>query len=242
MSTSGTKSEAPARTYTAATVQDVMTKDVVTVRSFATFREIAAVMLSRGVGAMPVVDSIGHPIGMVSRTDLIAKEAAVAEGSQLWELLSRRGRDVQARGEATTAAQLMTTRVFAITADTTLARAAYLMERHEVTHLPVVDGRNVVIGLVARSDLIRAYLRDDAEIKADVQRALSRALTETDVVEAHVRHGIVTLTGTVARAADAAEATRAAYTVDGLVSVIDKLESPKREKRVHDQFNPGPVF
>ncbi|MBS2964165.1 CBS domain-containing protein [Actinocrinis puniceicyclus] len=227
----------------AASVRDVMTNDVVTVRSYATFREVAATMVNRRIGAMPVVDSIGHLIGMVSRTDLIPKEAAGAEGqSELWELLSRRGREAQARSEASAAGHLMSTNVVAVEADTSLARAAYLMERHAVTHLPVIDERRVVVGIVARSDLLRAYLRDDGEIRAEVQRALAAALAETDVVGVEVERGVVTLTGTVTRVADVTEAIRVARAVKGVVEVVDRLEPRKGLARMRDRLNPGPLF
>jgi hypothetical protein len=82
-------------------VGDVMTREVVTVRSFAPFRELITTMLSRGVGALPVVDSIGHPIGIVSRTDLLAKQAATdSTTAEAWELLSPRGRKVRWRWKA----------------------------------------------------------------------------------------------------------------------------------------------
>ena len=225
-------------------VREVMTTDVVTIRSFVPFRQIAATMLSRGIGAVPVVDSIGHPIGLVSRTDLIAKEAAGAGQSELWELLSRRGRETQARGEATSAGRLMTTQLVTVTPSTEVARAAYLMERHAVTHLPVVDKRNILVGIVSRSDLLRAYLRDDAEIRRDVNRALEGCMPDTDreTVEVDVEDGVVTLSGTALHryVTHAAQHVRA---IRGVVDVIDKTQSPhEAAATTGGTFSPGPLF
>ena len=61
-------------------VCDVMTKDVVSVRTYTPFRVVAATMLGRNLGAVPVVDTEGHPLGVVSRTDLIAKRAHLGRG------------------------------------------------------------------------------------------------------------------------------------------------------------------
>ena len=61
-------------------VREVMTKDVVTVRTYTSFRLVASAMLGHDVGAVPVVDASGHPVGMVSRTDLLAKRAHVGHG------------------------------------------------------------------------------------------------------------------------------------------------------------------
>lgn len=223
-------------------VREIMTKDVVTIRSFVPFRRIAATMLSRGIGAVPVVDSMGHAVGLVSRTDLIAKEAAGADQGELWELLSRRGRATAARGEATSAGRLMTTDLVTVTPDTEVSRAAYLMERHAVTHLPVVDQRNVVVGIVSRSDLLRAYLRDDAEIRRDVERILRSSLPddERETVELDVEDGVITLTGT-ADHRFAAHAVQHVRAIRGVVDVIDKTQDRQRASS-DDAFSPGPLF
>lgn len=225
-------------------VREVMSAHVVTVRSFASFRRIAAIMLSRGIGAVPVVDSMGHAIGVISRTDLIAKQAVNAQGqSELWELISRRGRRTQMRGDATTAGRLMTNTVVTVKPETAVARAAYLMERHAVSHLPVVDDRNVVVGIVSRSDLLRAYLRDDEEIRYDVLRTLEACVPEADLEKVGVRvaEGVVKLVGPIDRRY-AALAVRHARVVRGVVDVIDELDRYDNESTDVDPFNPGPIF
>ncbi|HEU5426634.1 MAG TPA: CBS domain-containing protein [Actinocrinis sp.] len=224
-------------------VREIMTKDVITIRSFVPFRRIAATMLSRGIGAVPVVDSMGHAIGVVSRTDLIAKQAANSGQPELWELLSRRGRQTHARGEATSAGHLMTTELVTVTPNTEIARAAYLMERHAVTHLPVVDERNVIVGIVARSDLLRAYLRDDAEIRRDVAQVLHAGLpgAERETVAADVEDGIVTLSGATQHRT-AAHLAHNLREIRGVVDVIDKTQPRDDEAAAGDGFSPGPLF
>lgn len=228
----------------ATAVREVMTKDVITVRSFAPFRRITTTMLSRGIGAVPVVDSIGHAIGMVSRTDLIAKEAMSADGSsELWELLSHRGRQTHARGDATSAARLMSTHLVTVTPETSVARAAYLMERHAVTHLPVVDEHELVVGIVSRSDLLRAYLRDDQEIRTEVLRVLDTCVSDADYekLDVQVEDGIVTLSGAIG-GREASHAVQHLHAVRGVVGVVDKLERHKDEDAAGDGFSPGPLF
>lgn len=225
-------------------VRDVMTRDVVTVRSYAPFRRITATMLSRGIGAVPVVDSIGQAIGLVSRTDLIAKEAMTAQdSSELWELLSHRGRLAHARGDAVSAARLMSTRLVTVKPETPVARAAYLMERHAVTHLPVVDERGIVVGIVSRGDLLRAYLRDDGEIRTEVLRVLDTCVNDEDAqsIEVEVEDGIVVLSG-VAAQREAAHAIRHVHAVRGVVDVVDKLERRQEKETAGDGFSPGPIF
>ena len=49
-------------------------------------------------------------------------------------------------------------------AGASLTAAAKIMDDERVKRLPVVDGRGRLVGLVARADLLRGYLRDDDAI------------------------------------------------------------------------------
>ena len=57
-------------------VEDVMTADVITVRPDALVREAARLMTDHGVSGLPVVDSTGFVLGIVSEGDLILRQAA----------------------------------------------------------------------------------------------------------------------------------------------------------------------
>lgn len=207
-------------------VRDVMTKDVVTARSYTPFRELVQTMLAHDVGALPVVDSMGHALGIVSRTDLIAKEVAAGGGrAELWQLLSLRGRKALVQSEAVSAVRLMSANLVTVHPDAGVTRAAYLMRRHEVTHLPVVDDQGLVVGIISRADLLRVFLRDDAEIREAVVRdVVIEALDAArDAIAVTVADGIVTLTGAVDHASTAAYAVRATREVPGVVDVVDEL-------------------
>jgi CBS domain-containing protein len=226
-------------------VRDVMTKDVVTVRSYAPFREIVQTMLARKIGALPVVDSMGHAIGIVSRTDLIAKEAVPEGGvAVLWQALSPEGRKTHAQQEATSAARLMSVNLVTIRADAGLTRAAYLMRRHEVTHLPVVDENNLVVGILSRGDLLRVFLRDDVEVREDVIRdvLLGDLDAERDTIDVTVHEGVVTLEGAFDRASTASYAVRATRAVPGVVDVVDKLQWRVDDSAPVASDRPGPLF
>ena len=60
-------------------VSDVMTRDAITVAPDADFKQIERLLAQHHVGAFPVVDAEGRPLGVVSETDLVLKtEAALA--------------------------------------------------------------------------------------------------------------------------------------------------------------------
>ena len=56
------------------TVKDVMTWRVISVGENTCFKDIAEVLLTHAVSALPVVDDDGHVVGVVSEADLLHKE------------------------------------------------------------------------------------------------------------------------------------------------------------------------
>src|SRR6188768_2845525 len=65
---------APALVLHARAVAELMTAGPKSVRQDATVAEGAAFLSARGFSAAPVVDGTGHPVGVVSRTDLLAHQ------------------------------------------------------------------------------------------------------------------------------------------------------------------------
>ena len=62
--------------------RDVMTRDVVSVASDTPMRKIAALLVEKRIGGVPVIDSSGAPIGMVSEGDLIGRSEAEREAAR----------------------------------------------------------------------------------------------------------------------------------------------------------------
>lgn len=60
-------------------VRELMTREVVTVPSNAPFKEIARTLTEHKVSAVPVVDSAGRPLGVISERDLLPKSAGQSD-------------------------------------------------------------------------------------------------------------------------------------------------------------------
>jgi osmotically-inducible protein OsmY len=89
-----------------------------------------------------------------------------------------------------------------------------------VNRLPVVrDG--VLVGIVSRSDLVRAFTRSDEEIVTEIREdVLRRALwLDPDSVEITVRRGEVQLAGEIEAKSDAEVLTKLVARIPGVVSV-----------------------
>ena len=134
-------------------VSAVMHRNVVTVWPETSFQEIARILVGRRISAVPVVDADRHVLGVVSADDLLTTRPLPFHYSQ------RASRVAPGRAAGRTAARLMSAPALLIGPDTTVARAADLMQARHVKRLPVVDEQRRLLGIVARSDLLEVYLR-----------------------------------------------------------------------------------
>lgn len=206
-------------------VKDVMTPEVVVVAPDCGFKHIVDVLADFKVSAVPVVED-DTVVGVVSEADLLHKVefGGAVEPARLFERRTQRAARQKAAGE--TAEDLMTAPAVTIGPDETLAAAARLMEQHNVKRLPVIDtatGR--LVGIVARRDLLRRYLRPDIDIRREiVDDVLLRTMwIDPADVTVTVVEGRVTLKGRPDRRSTAQIAVRLARGVDGVVSVTDQL-------------------
>ncbi|MFG3294851.1 CBS domain-containing protein [Streptomyces sp. NPDC048179] len=183
------------------TVADLMTHEVVRARRDTSFKEIVRLLADNDVTAVPVVDELDHPVGVVSEADLLRKCSEKAEGSRAEELMSAPA--VCARPEWT------------------VVEAARVMTLQKVKRLPVVDEAERLTGVVSRGDLLRIFLRRDDAIREEIARdVLGRTLgLAPSDVSVEVREGRVTLTGTVEVNSLIPIIERLVGNVDGVVSL-----------------------
>jgi CBS domain-containing protein len=206
------------------TVADVMTRKVVAVDAFAPFKDIVRKMQEFRVSAVPVVDEDGRIMGVVSEGDLILKEDPELEGgAHLFEGIHRRHDRSKAAGLI--ASQLMSVPVITVSPDASLGEAARLMHRKAVKRLPVVDEDGRIQGIVSRTDLLKVFLRDDAEIAAEIREDVIRRTLwiEPDTIRVMVRDGVVTLEGQLERRSLIPLLERLVLGVEGVVAVKDRL-------------------
>ena len=89
----------------------------------------------------------------------------------------------------------------------------------------MIDEDGKLAGIVSRRDLLSVFLRPDADIVHDARQVLDEipVADPKDVIVA-VRHGVVTLTGTMRPDQDLIPlALRLIWDIDGVVDVVNKL-------------------
>jgi len=143
---------------------DIMTSPVVSVRPDDTAADIAHLLSTSGIRAIPVTDVMGHVVGIVSDGDLLRPLCeAYARDQSWWRDLSQRGIGIieplrdYSRGQNFLAQDLMRSPVITVTPETDLMEVAQLLLGGHATHLPVVSGQKLV-GIISRTDLVRAIV------------------------------------------------------------------------------------
>ena len=207
-------------------VQDLMSTDVATTRPDAPLKEAAVELVRRTISGMPVVDDVGQVVGVLSETDILAKEGDPRRGGGFLQWLVDPGDPwVTARFDAVTVGEAMTSPALTITPDRTVAEAATIMLDETVNRLPVVDEDGTLVGLLSRGDLVRAFARPDGEILHEIEEDVVRKVMwlNPESVDVTVTDGVVTLAGEVSSEADAELLPTFARKVAGVVEVSSSL-------------------
>jgi len=125
------------------TARDLMSANPVSIESTATVPEVLAFLTDTGFSAAPVIDEAGHPIGVVSRTDVVVYERSRTSSPASLEEKAIRARD------------LMTPAVFSVAPETPAADVIGQMVDLNVHRLFVQDRPGIIIGVISALDLLR---------------------------------------------------------------------------------------
>jgi len=144
-------------------LKDVISHDVVSINPQDTLREALSTMVENHVSALPVVDSRGHCVGIISVTDLLGMTRDLSD--ELNSLAESGGLDHERLVQKLEHAEVltdqvqdwMTSNVVSLRADSTLQQAARLMLKNRVHRLVVLDEQKIVVGGVSTMDLLAAY-------------------------------------------------------------------------------------
>ncbi|MGO4440177.1 CBS domain-containing protein [Rhizobium sp. RAF56] len=215
---------------------EIMTRNPITVKASAPIAEAANVMLEHSISGLPVVNDDGVLVGVVSEGDFLRRAELDTERrrSRFLEFLASPGKlaneYVHAHGRQVD--QVMTSPVVTISPWSPIAEAVEQMERNDVKRLLVVEDEQLV-GVVARSDLLRALVRmlpsvqtqkSDAEIEAQITEELAkRSWSRNGAIRVSVKDGNAELSGTVYDERERLAARVAAENVPGTKSVVDHL-------------------
>ena len=205
-------------------VEDVMTREVVSVPPGASLKEAARLLVEHRISGLPVVDNQNHVLGVVSEADVISKETTGLPLRRPLTWLTGQREVDRSKLEVHLAGEAMTTPALTIEPSRPVGAAAKLMVEASVNRLPVVEGGKLV-GIVTRADLVRAFVRSDADIAQEIRDdvVVREVWLDKHSVQVEVEDGEVTLAGTLDNRADAEVLEALVRRVPGVVGVDSKL-------------------
>jgi CBS domain-containing protein len=202
-------------------VQQIMTTAVVTVGPETDLRDVARILVENDISGVPVCGARRQLLGIVSEGDILVKEGGPRDDRGFLARIRGSGERMARKARAVSAQDAMTAPVTTISPYSSVAEAARRMSDLSISRLPVVKNGELV-GIVSRTDLVRAFVRSDEEIRQEITKDLLRRmlwLEEPQAVEVLVERGAVRLSGQVETATDAVLLERFVTRVPGVVSV-----------------------
>ena len=133
------KAKVKVKDFDSMTVSQVMEKEVQYVR-LKTKGDVIASLMIEGFGAVPVVENGRKLTGIVSEHDLLE---AVDDGHPLGTVSAK---------------DIMTANPYSVRPETTLGTLVHVLRASDLVRVPVVNGKEKLVGIIARRDLLRAYL------------------------------------------------------------------------------------
>jgi len=125
-------------------VSEIMETRVVAAKANATCTSLAQKMLSGFLSGLPVTDDEGCVIGVVTEFDILK---VLRNGASL----------------SKTAKDIMSDKPICLDANQSVEEAIDLMTRHHIMRIPVVS-RGKLVGIVSRTDVLRAFVKEEFQV------------------------------------------------------------------------------
>ncbi|HEU5471232.1 MAG TPA: CBS domain-containing protein [Actinophytocola sp.] len=183
--------------------RDLMSRPVISVGPDDTVREAVTRLTGKGFAALPVVDEGGRVVGIFSESDAVRATLRAGDGGDH-------------RDDPVSTA--MTSPVEVVSPGTDMVTVAERMLAGRLRCLPVVE-EGLLVGVVARRDLLRTLLRDDDVVAADVRALLDDYAGSRRRWRVEVTGGAVVIGGEFADRAERAVVTALAHTAAGVNAV-----------------------
>ncbi|MFI7680145.1 CBS domain-containing protein [Actinophytocola sp. NPDC049390] len=177
--------------------RDIMSRPVVSVDTTATVLDAVTALTEHGFAAVPVVDDGDRVVGIFSESDGLRAE-------------HRRDAPVT---------EVMTPLVEVTTPDADVAKIAERMLAKHLRSVPVVE-EGLLVGIVARRDLLRTMVRTDDVITANVRGLLDKYAGSRRQWTVRVADGHVTVSGEFADTAERSLVGALVRTVGGVKDVV----------------------
>lgn len=145
-------------------IKEIMTRDVVTVTLETTVLELARIFADKHLSSLPVVDTTGSLVGIVTETDLVEQDKSLHIPTVIsifdWVIYLESDKKFEKelkKMTGRTVGDICSPAVVTVSPEATTAEVADIFSSRKINAVPVVDGGKLV-GIVARIDLIRSMV------------------------------------------------------------------------------------
>jgi CBS domain-containing protein len=193
--------------------KDLMSSPVYTVEQDTTVENAAELMTRKAVTALPVVDARGALVGVVSESDLLWQHVPSDPTAHL-----RRRPDVDPANRSHVVGEVMSPYPVTTRPDADVADVAEEMLDRDVRSMPVLED-GTLVGIISRRDILRAVVRTDDVLTADVQHRLDEYSDAEHRWTATVVGGVARISGEFRDDTEQAIVAVLARTVPGVAAV-----------------------
>ena len=217
--------------------RDVMVSPVITVGEDETVRDLAKLLITKRISAVPVVGRAGKLVGIVTEADLMRRTETGTERPYSWWMHFFLGDQQIAadyvKSHATKVKDIMTRDVKTAAPDAPLCEIADLFEENQIKRVPVVTPNGDLVGLVSRANIIQAIASARPKLEMSLPDAMIREKLAGELqkqkwahvhrINATVTNGVVDLWGLVESDAERQAIRIAAEAIPGVAGVNDHL-------------------
>ena len=140
-------------------VKDVMSKDVITVLKYESILHVAKILSEKNISGLPVVDKKNKVIGIITQADILSILGMRKEHSLKDVLKHMLGEPLPERRMGDIVGDIMTSPAATIKTNANISEAAQIMDDKKIRRLPVVDEKNMLVGIISRADILKAVLK-----------------------------------------------------------------------------------
>lgn len=145
--------------------KDIMVKKVITISKDASVGELSELLVNNKISGVPVVDSSGKILGIVTEADIIIKDADL-HFPRYFKLLDgiiylesfRKFKNNLKKYLGSRVEDIMTDRVKTVEENTPVSDIASMMINNNVNRTPVVDKDKKVVGIITRRDIVKSMI------------------------------------------------------------------------------------
>lgn len=142
-------------------VKDFMIKEVISVLPEASIKEVMKTFVEKNIGGVPIVDSNGKLLGIVTDGDILRAIKPVDQHIQNYFTYSifieeQNLETVMGEMKNRPIIKIAKTRsIVTVYPEDDMKKVVQLLAKHHFKKLPVVDDENRVVGVLSRGDVIR---------------------------------------------------------------------------------------